>query len=204
MDDLSKEFVISYFDRTLQMHGDRPEAVGYSEKGQLLRFKSLLDIAADISGQKVLDYGCGKGDFYQFLKMNNIPVSYTGFDINENLIHLANRKFPECRFQVFDIEKEALDEDFDYIFLCGVFNLRIEDLDETIRNVLKLLFARCRKALAFNALSAHDPVRDFALHYTDPDQLLEFAVRHLSPYVVLSQSNIPHDITLFVSRTAVH
>jgi SAM-dependent methyltransferase len=204
MDELHKEYVISYFDKMLQMHGDRPEAVRYSAKGQLLRYEALLGIDTEIREKKVLDYGCGKGDFYQFLKDKNISVSYTGFDINGNLIRMAERKFPECEFQVFDIEKDILKEDFDYIFLCGVFNLNIERLDETIRNVLKKLFDHCRTALAFNALSAHDPNKDFQLHYVYPEDLLEFALTNLSPYAVLKESRIPHDFIVFVHREEVH
>lgn len=200
MEELYKEYVISFFDKLLQMHGDRPEALRYSAKGQLLRYEALLGIDTDISGKKVLDYGCGKGDFYQFLKNKNIPVSYTGFDINENLISIAKRKFPESEFKTFDIEKDILTEDFDYIFLCAVFNLKIERLDEMMQNVLKRLFDHCRTALAVNALSAHDPNKDFQLHYVYPEDLLAFALTNLSPYAVLKQGSIPYDFTLFISR----
>jgi len=203
MEELYKEYVISFFNRTLQLHGDRPEALRYSAKGQRLRYEALLGIDTDIRGKKILDYGCGKGDFYQFLRDKNIPVSYTGFDINENLIGIAQRKYPECEFKLFDIEKDILKEDFDYIFLCAVFNLHIEGLDETMHHVLKRLFDHCRIALAVNALSVHDPHRDFQLHYVSPEDLLEFALTNLSPYAVLRQGRIPYDFTVFVSRTTV-
>jgi len=204
MDDLYKEYVISFFDKMLQMHGDRPEALRFSAKGQLIRYEALLEIGTEISGKRVLDYGCGKGDFYQFLKDKNIPVSYTGLDINENLIGIARRKFPECEFRAFDIEEDTLKEDFDYIFLCAVFNLQIEGLDETIRNVLKRLFDHCSTTLAFNALSAHDPNKDFQLHYVCPEDLREFALKNLSPYVLLKQGRIPYDFTVFINREKSH
>lgn len=204
MDELYKEYVISYFNQTLKMHGDRPEALRYSLKGQRLRYEALLDIDTDISRKKILDYGCGKGDFCQFLIDRNISVSYTGLDINENLISIAKRKFPEIEFRVFDIEKDLLKEDFDYIFLCAVFNLKIDGLDETIKNVLIKLFDHCRIALAFNALSAHDPNKGIELHYVYPEDMLEFAIRNLSPHVVLQQSSIPHDFVIFVNRKKLH
>ena len=104
MDELSKEYVISTYNKSLLMYGDRPEGVNWTEKGQRLRFETLLSFNDSIDGSKILDYGCGKGDFYQFLKERGISVSYTGFDINENLIALANQKFPECSFKIFDID----------------------------------------------------------------------------------------------------
>jgi SAM-dependent methyltransferase len=200
MDELSKEYVISFFDKTLQRHGDRPEAVRWTYAGQRLRYECLLDIGDNIHGKKVLDYGCGKGDFYNFLKDNNISVQYSGFDINKNLISLAKQKFPESTFRVFDIEKDILNEDFDYIFLCGVFNLKLNRLDESIKNILIRLFKYCRIALAFNALSAYDPKKTFELHYVSPIDMLEFAIKNLSPFVTLIHDRIPYDFTMFVRR----
>ena len=200
MEELYKEYVISFFDKTLQLHGDRPEGVGWSQKGQQFRFEDLLSIDNDIRGKKVLDYGCGKGDLYQFLKDENIPVSYTGFDINQNLISMAGSKFPEAEFRVFDIEEESLNEDFDYIFLCGVFNLKVAGIDETIRNVLKKLFEHCNIALAFNALSGHCLNKDFQLHYVSPGEIQEFALEELSPYAFLKEGGNSDDFTMFVYK----
>lgn len=200
LEELYKEYVISFFDKTLQWHGDRPEGVGWSQKGQQLRFEELLSIDDDIRGKKVLDYGCGKGDLYQFLKDKNIPVSYTGFDINHNLISLAKSKFPEAEFRVFDIEEERLTEYFDYIFLCGVFNLKVAGIDETVRNVLKMLFERCNIVLAFNALSDHCLNKDFQLHYISPEEILQFALKELSPHAFIKEGAHSDDFTMFVYK----
>lgn len=200
MDDLSKEYLISFYSRTLEMYGDRPEALRWTAHGQIRHYESLLDIAESIHDKKILDFGCGKGDFFSFLKERSISVNYTGLDINDNLIALAKQKHPECRFGVLDIEKDTLDEEFDYIFLCGVFNLNFQGIDEAIRTTLKELFPLCKKALAFNALSDHTPRKDFALHYVSPEELFHFAVKHLSPFVALRHDRMLYDFTLFVYR----
>ncbi len=199
MDEISKEYVVSVFNRKLLLHGDRPEAVGWSSKGQILRQQSMLDVG-DINNSKILDFGCGKGDFYSFLRDRGIYVKYTAFDINEKLISLAEKKYPGIDFRVFDIDKNILDEDFDYIFLCGVFNLQVEEIDGTIKKTLTKLFKHCRKALAFNALSSYEPKKDFELHYISPEDILNFTVRNLSPYVSLRHDRIPYDFTMFVYR----
>jgi SAM-dependent methyltransferase len=201
MDELSKEYVVSFFDTKLMLHGDRPEAVGLSSKGQMLRHRSMLDVG-DINNSKILDFGCGKGDFFKFLIDNGVKVKYSGFDINEKLISLAEQKYPGIDFRVFDIDRDILDEDFDYIFLCGVFNLQIEGIEGTIKRSLKKLFQHCGTALAFNALSSHEPNKDFELHYTDPEDIADFAVKDLSPYISLIQDRIPYDFTMFVYRAA--
>ncbi|MBI5056441.1 MAG: class I SAM-dependent methyltransferase [Nitrospirae bacterium] len=199
MNEISKEYVVSFFNKTLMLHGDRPEAVGWSSKGQLLRHQSMCDVG-NINNSKVLDFGCGKGDFYQFLQDRGIQVRYTGLDINERLVAIANKKHPEANFRGFDIDKDILDEEFDFIFLCGVFNLKFEEVDGTIKNTLSKLFQHCKTALAFNGLSAHDPKKDFQLHYIHPEDILDFAVKNLSPHVSLRQDIIPYDFTMFVYR----
>jgi len=200
MDDLSKEYVISFFDKNLQLHGDRPEAVRWSGQGQRLHYQNLLDIGP-LDKVKILDFGCGKGDFFQFLSERGIMVDYTGYDINEKLISLAQKKHSGSRFKVFDIDVDTIDEDFDYIFLCGVFNLRIAGLDEIIKRTLRKLFQHCRRGLAFNALSALNPKKDFELYYTSPDELFNFAVKTLSPYVALRHDRMFYDFNLFIYKS---
>ncbi len=202
MDDLSKEYVISFFDKNLQLHGDRPEAVRWSAQGQRLHYQSLLDIG-QIDQTKILDFGCGKGDFFQFLSERGIAVNYTGYDINEKLVSLARQKFPGVRFMVFDMDKDSIDADFDYIFLCGVFNLRIAGLDVMIKNTLTRLFQHCRRGIAFNALSDLDPKKDFELHYISPAELFNFAVKTLSPCVALRHDRMFYDFTMFIYKNPV-
>jgi SAM-dependent methyltransferase len=199
MDELAKEYVISFFDKNLRLHGDRPEAVRWSVQGQLMHYQNLLDIGA-IDSTRILDFGCGKGDFLQYLCDCGFTADYTGYDINANLISLAQKKFPESRFRVFDIDSDALDEDFDYIFLCGVFNLRVSGLAETIHHALQKLFRHCRKGLAFNALSDLNPEQEPELYYTSPTDLFRFAVKNLSPYVSLRHDRMYYDFTMFVYR----
>jgi SAM-dependent methyltransferase len=199
MDELSKEYVLSYYSRLLRMYGDSPQALRWTPVGQIRHYECLLDIG-DIRGSSILDYGCGKGDFYQFLRDRGIDLQYTGFDINPDLIETARRKFPECRFRVFDIEKDELDERFDYIFLCGVFNLRVDGVGQTIKRVLRELFRHCKKALAFNALSAHNPEKDFELNYLYPEEIFTFAVRDLSHFVSIRHDRIAYDFSMFVYK----
>ena len=116
------------------------------------------------------------------------------------MISLARQKYPEIDFRVFDIDKDSLDECFDYIFLCGVFNVKFEGINEVIKKTLIRLYNHCNNALAFNALSSHEPKKDFKLNYTVPDDIFNFAVKNLSPYVLLRQDKIPYDFTMFVYR----
>jgi len=160
VDGLGKEFLISFYDAQFRLHGDRPEAVRWSPAGQLERYRLMVEMSPGLPGSRVLDYGCGKGDFLGFLE-----------------------------------------EPFDYVYLCGVFNNRVEGVGDSLRNVMGLLFRHARRGLAVNCLSSHARDKAPELNYTDPAGLMDFAVTGLSPHVALRHDRIEGDFTLFVYRS---
>jgi len=200
VDTLAKEYLISFYSKNLMLHGDRPEAVRWNPVGQRIRYRVLLDSAPDLRGKKVLDYGCGKGDLYGYLKERGVDVDYAGMDINPDLIALARRKYPEADFRVFDVEEEPLNEDFDIVFLCGVFNNRVQGVEESMRNVLSALFSRTRETLAMNALSLHSRQKDVELNYTSPEELSLFVSENLTPRFEMRQDYLPGDFTMVLYK----
>jgi len=203
MDPYSKEHLLSFYNFHLRKFGDRPEALRWTPQGQLRRYHMLADIVPppELNNSTVLDYGCGTGDFYRFLKRRGINVKYTGVDINENFIELAKKKYPECTFRVMCADDDELDGFYDYIFICGVFNLRVPGVEDDLKNALVTLFKHCNKGLALNALSSHTPVKDPELHFTSPEEMVKFSLENLSPSVALRHDRIPNDFTLFVYTT---
>ncbi|MCK9418552.1 MAG: methyltransferase domain-containing protein [Nitrospirae bacterium] len=200
MDPYSRDQLLSFYNFHLKKFGDRPEALRWTPQGQLKRYRTLADIAParDLNNATVLDYGCGTGDFYKFLKRRGISVQYTGVDINENFITLAKKKYPECEFHVMNADDDPLEGFYDYIFICGVFNLQVPGVDEDMKNALVTLFGHCNKGLALNALSSHTPVKDPELHFTSPEEMVKFSIENLSPFIALRHDLIQNDFTLYV------
>ncbi len=203
MDPYSKEKLLSFYNFHLQKFGDQPEALRWTPQGQLRRYHMLADIAGpeELDNSTVLDYGCGTGDYYRFLKRRGIHVKYTGVDINQNFINLARKKYPECTFEVMNADDDQFEGFFDYIFICGVFNLSVPGVDEDMKNALTTLFRHCNKGMALSALSSHTPVKDPELHFTSPEEMLKFSIENLSPAVSLRHDRIPNDFTLYVYTT---
>ncbi len=63
VNELSKEYLISFYNQALQLNGDNPEALRWTSKGQLLHYNCLLDIAPNIDDKKIFCFGFGKGGF---------------------------------------------------------------------------------------------------------------------------------------------
>lgn len=196
MDPLGKKELLDFFDRHLKDFGDTPQAVRWTPEGQLRRYETLLQISGDISQKTILDFGCGKGDFYGFLKGRGIQTDYCGIDINNRLIELAVHKYPEAEFIATDIDEVRFEREFDVVFVCGVFNLRVAGIKESMQEELKKLFRISREALHVNLLTFYTPSRSVELYYVKPEKILEFAVRELSASVTLRHSR--EDIFLSV------
>ena len=185
MDPLGKKELLYFYNRHLKDFGDAPQAVRWTPEGQRRRYETLLKIAGDFSGKKILDFGCGKGDLYEFIKERDISINYCGIDVNENLIKLAKSKYPETEFIAVDLEESEFERVFDVIFICGVFNLRIAGIEESMKNVLKKLFRLCKEALHVNLLSYYIAQRNVELFYVKPEEIMKFAITELLPSVTL-------------------
>ncbi len=82
----------------------------YELLGHLLRF--LIP-----EGQRVLDIGCGQGDFLDLLH----PSQGVGIDLSPAMIERAKEKYPHLSFAVGDAEELDLDApSFDYILLSNI------------------------------------------------------------------------------------
>lgn len=197
---LRKEYLIDFYEKHLLLFGDRPEALRWTPEGQRLRYSIILDGLGPLDGKRVLDYGCGLGGFYGFLREKGINARYTGTDINPKLIETAKAKYPEADFSVFDAEEEEPGGAYDFVIVCGVFNNNIEGVGESAREVVRRLFKHTKKCLVFNALSAAYSIKTWELYYHDPAEFLSFAIAELTPFALLRHDYLPEDFTAFLYR----
>ena len=60
------------------------------QKSPRKRFRVFCDID-NLNSSKILDLGCGTGDFNTYLKKKKF-VNYTGIDSNRNMINILKKK----------------------------------------------------------------------------------------------------------------
>ena len=79
--------------------------------------KTYLDsFLKTVSGNKILDLGCGPGILSKYL--SNLGYDVTGVDFAEKMISIARRIAPKTNFIVSDITSLELDDKFDGIVLA--------------------------------------------------------------------------------------
>ncbi len=198
MDELAKEYIIDFFTKRLIHFKNTPEAVGWTPKGQILRYEAVLGLI-EPEGKSLLDFGCGKGDFYSFLKQKGISCKYTGIDINPSLIEVAKKNYPEAEFYVQDIEKERLNRNFDYVVSIGVFNLAVEGVRSTMQNCLKILFEHTNEKIIFTCLNKETKLKDFSVVYFSKEEL-EAVAKKISVHYEIFHDLIEDDLFLVLKK----
>ncbi|MEO9960450.1 MAG: methyltransferase domain-containing protein, partial [Nisaea sp.] len=93
-----QEKIISLYESRLDQYADSAKTVGWgSREDQFLRFATLCR-GLELKGKRVLDIGCGLGDFVSFADQHTGgDYDYVGVDIAEKLISRAKNKFPSDR-----------------------------------------------------------------------------------------------------------
>ena len=166
--------------------GDSPQASQYTDKAsQEVRMHRLLEVG-DIQYARILDFGCGTGHLLTVLKRDyGFKGVFTGYDISEAMIQIAQENHPEANFEVRDILSEGVGGRFDYIVISGTFNILIADNWSWMQETLKALFQSCDKALSLNNLSTYVEYTDDDLFYVQPEQVFGFCKKNLSSAVTL-------------------
>jgi malonyl-CoA O-methyltransferase len=100
----------------------------------------LIDFAGTKIFKKILDIGCGTGNFTQLLRKKFPKALIKAFDISGEMAAVAAEKLKDKRIDFFvaDAEKISLKEDFDLISSNACFQW-FEDFDKAIGNYKDIL-----------------------------------------------------------------
>ena len=195
---------------TSRWYEDKVRRYGYDHRGlgfrtrsaQEKRFEALLALG-DFDGARLLDVGCGFGDFLAFLHERGIRPVYTGIDLCEPMVARCRDRYSaaEGTFEVADVLDYRPARPFDYVVASGIFGLDAAGTRERIAPTLRRLLDWGRVGAAVNFLSARSPAKAEARVYVDPADMLQAALA-LTPAVRLDHSYLPNDFTLHLYRTA--
>lgn len=180
-----------YSDRYRKL-GDHVRTLGWgSIEQQQYRFDQVLKAVAVID-KSVLDIGCGFGDFIIHCeKVGCRPTSYTGWDINPDLIEEAANKNPGHSFSVFNLaDKEIVKPVAQIGVMLGVLNFNFKQTYNNIsfsKLMIKKAFDSVSETLIVDFLSIYRdevyPKEDFVF-YHDPCDMLAIAL-DITPNVKL-------------------
>lgn len=199
--DLSK-IIKRYEDRYVE-HGYAPATLGWDKEKQFIRFDVMLD-NLDLKGKKILDVGCGFGDFVFSLEEKTNEFEYLGIDVVPKLIEVAT----ECNakesvhFLLGDfLEQEFEGNSFDYVVGSGIFNFKMDDLNnyDYIFSVIEKSFEIAQKTVIFNFLSDQVDFQKELTFHSNPSKILSYAFS-LSRNVALRNDYMPFEFTIYIHK----
>ena len=182
--------------------GHDVKTVGWgSPASQALRF-SVLCRGLDLRGQRVLDIGCGLGDFVQWAEERyDASFDYTGLDVSSDLVAAARAKLggEHRHFYADTLAQDGELGEFDVIVLSGTLTFRTQDNVATMRSLLTRAYARCRGAVCVNFMSSYaDNQLDKNFHF-HPEDVFAFC-KTLTPYVILHHDYPLQEFTVQIFR----
>lgn len=194
------------YTNNLQNHGLDSKSVGWKDmQSQLMRFENLLKVIPEAEKKNpldILDYGCGYGAMFTYMKELNFKVSkFYGYDISKEMLDEAARIVPpEVLVPRNDI---VLKDQVDYSFVSGTFNVMFdsseEEWDKYIKDKVTELFEQSRKGVSFNLLTSFVDWKAKDLYYADPMKYFNFC-KSLSRYVSLLHDYPLYEWTILVRK----
>jgi len=174
-----------------------------SDAAQQLRFQALVN-SLDLKGKRILDIGCGTGNFLQYLVQRFTDFSYTGVDILEHMIANAKRKELKGTFLCVDIFKANpfSNNEFDAIFASGTFNINLGNNKKFIIDALKLFNYIASETIAFNLLNKNSPNKEDNYFYSSPDEICELINLNFPNYFKLKvvEGYLQNDFTIVCNK----
>jgi SAM-dependent methyltransferase len=187
--------IVDFYEDSFLLYGNDPRSVHWSnEHTQDIRFEILSNIG-DLKHRKILDVGCGLGDFYKFFLKKEIEVEYTGIDIVPTFVERAKVRFPDAHCVCGNIE--TLTDEYDYIFASGVFNINVTDAKTYYFRMIENIFRHTRIGFAFNMLNIQSHQSDDTYIAYDKDEVVAFC-KTISPQVVVIDTYLPWDFTVYM------
>jgi SAM-dependent methyltransferase len=200
--------LIDRYSMRLTKFGDDPRTLGWDKReSQNERFRIAKE-SVDFTGRSILDVGCGLANLKDYLTENNIhPSSYSGCDINGDLLELCRNRHPNSLFyQANLIVDDVPGGPFDIVTLFGVVNFRFKEFsnEDFARVIIRRAFDQCREALLVDMLSAEADAqytREDFVYYYDPVEMLRFALS-ITPHVLVRHDyrSIPQREMMFVLK----
>jgi cyclopropane fatty-acyl-phospholipid synthase-like methyltransferase len=195
----------NYYTEKVKTFGATPKGVDWnSEESQHLRFEQLSKVISGDDEFSILDYGCGYGSLYEYMKGKFESFRYAGFDISSEMLQKAKLKYGDNGAVFTDFIEQF--EEYDYVVASGIFNVKLnnpdEDWKEYITETLQTMHLLSTKGFAFNILTKYSD-KEFMkdnLYYADPSYWFDFCKKNFSKYVALLHDYPLYEFTILVKK----
>ena len=190
--------ISGYYDELVDLHGNSHRACDYGNPlSQQTKFKVLSEVT-NMSGNTVLDVGCGMADYSVYLAGRFNDVTYTGIDISAKMVTYAKDAHPYTNIRLGNVMVDDF-ASFDVVTANGIFYLLGSRASALMKDIIERMYSLSTQAVAFNSLSAWTKEKEEGEFYADPLATVEFC-RQITPWVVLRHDYHSRDFTVYMYK----
>ena len=181
-----------FYKKSIDEFGVSAQGVHWNSKyNQYKRFEIITKlIKKDIKTSDIVDVGCGFGEYYNYLDVNNrVPKSFVGIDCEKKMIQVSKKRFPNLKFFHKDVLHDEL-EIADYYIASGALNiLTISEVELFIDRC----FHSCTKGFVFNFL------KDITFSNITKEQILNICTQ-ITQDIKIKENYLDNDFTIFMVK----
>ncbi len=171
------------------------------------RFKNAVRYF-DFDKKKILDIGCGRGDFLKFLLTSITPSKFIGIDPLEDMVK-KSKNFGDSvvdKVNTAWVKKDYLDTEVekgvDIITAFSIFDRRFGNMSDTVtyaKKMLEKMVHEAHEGVYVTFLSAYKTIDEEAQSLFYPEKVFQFA-HILSERVVIDHSYMPHAFSVVIYK----
>ena len=197
-----------YFNDKIEKHGATPKGVDYNgPEAQEIRFEQLVKVIDPSKPFSVIDFGCGYGALFEFLRVKDWKFEYYGFDMLDKMV-IAGKEAHKGIANVHFTNQASELPVADYLLAGSIFNNKFDAVEEEwqamVLDTLKHMNSFCSKGFSFNILTKYSDADRMAqrpdLYFADPLILFDFCKRNFSRNVALLHDYGLYDFTILVRK----
>ena len=152
---------------------------------------------------KILDVGCGFGDFADWLSTRFQSFDYIGIDVSPDMVYAGQCQYPNFHFKLGEIfDFNWGDHYFDFVICSGALNEVVDLPGEEgayAKSVIEKMVALAKYGVSFNLLNRHHQWTasrpDLQSFY--PEQITAYC-QSLVPSVTLRDDYLENDFSLYL------
>ena len=186
-------------------HGDSPKSILTPNGRNANRYSVISDYVDFQKELEILDYGCGLGYLYEYLKLRYSNLNYHGYDIMPDFISNCKNKFEDnnSRFSLVQPEKK-IEKKFDVVVASGVFNLKSSESKaesmEYAFSKIKELYECSKQLFIVDFPSQYVDFKHPEAQHFNINEVTDFCINNLSRKFIIRHDKLPYEFTLVVWR----
>ena len=203
--------IAKHYDHCFKTHGANHLGVDWPNyEDTLLRYNIMYELMIfnnenTIRNSNLLDFGCGFGGLLQWMKDQNIDIpKYSGLDINKDFCNYCKETYQDLDFYNLDVLINPSIPNFDYIVCNGTFTEKRElsqnEMMDFFTSVIKTLWHKTNKGIAFNLMSIHTDWNRDDLFHVSLDELGWFLKNNISRNFIIRNDYKLYEYTAYVYK----